>query len=201
MAWVITYELQSYCRIKFCSTKNLLQASALRSNYRWCRNDRKDIIYSFPFKLVIVAAICWHNYAKYSDFIYQLCPAGFSTTTEKSPQWLEYQNKIWCHEIQIESQGKTNHHRKNMGPNKGKVTFRKILNMASFSRLVKSCDCHNHITKSATLSKIWLTYIGNLLTNKFKGTSLKLTTTIDLLISVAPKMFLWNAIKTFYITL
>jgi hypothetical protein len=38
-----------------------------------------------------------------------------------------------------------------------------------------------------------------MLKNKFKGTSLKLTSTIDIVISVAPKMFLPNTIEMFYI--
>ena len=36
--------------------------------------------------------------------------------------------------------------------------------------------------------------------NKFKGTSLKFTATIDIVISVASKIFLWNTIKMFYRT-
>ena len=102
-----------------------------------------------------------------------------STTPSRAQQPLpeNYYNdhntktKFWCHEIQTEFQGKTKEHNKNMGPNKGKGTFRNISNMTTF-KFVKSCDCHNDITKSATLPYIWLlTYIWNLLPNKFKGTS------------------------------
>ena len=56
------------------------------------------------------------------------------------------------------------------------------------------------ITKSATMPNIWLIYIRNLLKNKFKGTSLKLTSTIYIVISVAPKIFLLNTIKMSYRT-
>ena len=53
--------------------------------------------------------------------------------------------------------GNTKEYHKYKGPNKGKSIFRKILNMTTF-KFVKRCDCHNHITKNATLLDIWLTY-------------------------------------------
>jgi hypothetical protein len=68
-----------------------------------------------------------------------------------------------------------------------KVFFqKKILNMTTF-KFVKCCDCHNHINKSATMPHIWLTYTWNPLVNKFMGISLKHTSTLDLLTSVAPR--------------
>ena len=39
-----------------------------------------------------------------------------------------------------------------MGPNKGKSTFRKILNMTTF-KFCRPYDCPNHITNSATNAK------------------------------------------------
>ena len=103
-------------------------------------------------------------------------------------QWSEYQNEIWWHEIQNEFQENTKKYHKYKDPNKDKSIFRKILNMPTF-KFVKRCDCHNHITKNATLLDIWLTYSWNLLVNKFKETSLKPTSILDLLTSVAPRCF------------
>ena len=54
--------------------------------------------------------------------------------------------------------------------------------------------------KVQKMPNIWLTYIGNPLANKFKGMSSKLTSLLNPLISVAPKMFLWNTMKMFYRT-
>ena len=86
------------------------------------------------------------------------------------------------------SRENTKKYHKYKGPNKVKSIFRKILNMTTL-KFVKRCDCHNHITKNATQLDIWLTYSWNLLVNKFKGTSLKHTSTLDLLTTVAPRCF------------
>jgi hypothetical protein len=49
----------------------------------------------------------------------------------------------------------------------------------------------------ATFPGIWLNYTINLLVSKFKGTSLNITSLLDLLMPVAPKMFLRNTMKVF----
>ena len=55
--------------------------------------------------------------------------------------------------------GNTKEYHKYKGPNKGKSIFleKKYSNMTTF-KFVKHCDCHNHITKNATLLDIWFTY-------------------------------------------
>ena len=85
------------------------------------------------------------------------------------------------------------------GPNKGKDTFKQILNM-TLSSFVEHMIVTIISLKVQQMPNIWLTYIGNPLANKFKGMSSKLTSLLNPLISVAPKMFLWNTMKMFYRT-
>jgi hypothetical protein len=51
--------------------------------------------------------------------------------------------------------------------------------------------------ESATFPRVWLNYTRNLFVSKFKGISLMLTSLLDLLTKVAPKMFLLNTMKMF----
>jgi hypothetical protein len=51
--------------------------------------------------------------------------------------------------------------------------------------------------EGAIFLDIWLNYTRNLLISKFKVTSMKHTSLLDLLTPVAPKMFLQNIMKMF----
>jgi hypothetical protein len=64
-------------------------------------------------------------------------------------------------------------------------------------KFVKGVDVTTTTPGCATFPGIWLNYTRNLLVSKFKGTSLKLTSLLDLLTLVAPKMFLRNTMKMF----
>jgi hypothetical protein len=59
-------------------------------------------------------------------------------------------------------------------------------------KFVKGVAITTTISGGATFPGIWLSYTRNLLVSKFNGTSLKLTSLLDLLTPVAPKIFLRN---------
>jgi hypothetical protein len=77
------------------------------------------------------------------------------------------------------------------GHNKGKSLKKTAL------KFVKGVVVTTTTPGGATFPGIWLNYTINLLVSKFKGTSLNITSLLDLLMPVAPKMFLRNTMKVF----
>jgi transposase len=74
---------------------------------------------------------------------------------------------------------------------KAKALRREIFTMTTL-KFVKGVVVATTSLRSATLARIWLNSIRNLLANKFKGTSMTHTSLLNLLTPVVSRILLWK---------